>query len=625
MLGLPFRQVWFLDTEFRQASRDHPDLPDLPEVVCLVGRELGSNRLIRLWGDQLGPEPPFPSTNDALFVAFQASAEWGVFGQLGWKLPTRVLDLYLEFLHETNDGRPRAKGTTSLLAALSAHGVGSITSEQKAEERELILRGGPWTGTERRRILDYCQTDVDPLAALLERMLPRIRTLPKGFEHAIIRGQYSVTEARMNHTGIPIDAELNGLISHHKQSIRHDLIGRVDTGRYNVYRDGEFKYGLFKAYLHDHKMDWPRTASGQPELKDKTFKDMCLRYPEMEDLRQLYKSLKQLAGKDLLVGRDGRSRPWLKPFRTLTGRHNPSSSDFIFGRAAWMRGLVKPPEGRSLAYLDWRSQEVFIAAKLSGDKQLLEAVQRSDVYLELAVAAGIAPPGATKQSHPSERELAKTCFLGVGYGMQPPGLAMRTGLTSIEAENLVRSLARMFPDFYEWADRTVDVGQMYGYLTSVFGWTFQTGDAKANTIRNFPVQANGAEMCRLACRYATEAGVDVCCPVHDAILIEANTGEFDDSVAAARSAMAKASRAVLDGVEVDTELDLAVHWPGRLLPERGRGMWDLVMDSLARQTGLLREDLEGSKEGKPKGKPKGGVKGLLISSAFPASPPSYWR
>ena len=88
---------------------------------------------------------------------------------------------------------------------------------------------------------------------------------------------------------------------------------------------------------------------------------------------------------------------------------------------------------------------------------------------------------------------------------KPPGWRCGQGLTLIEAQNLIRSLARMFPDFYEWSDRTVDIGQMYGYLTTVFGWTFQTGNAKPNTIRNFPVQANGAEMCRLACRYATEA------------------------------------------------------------------------------------------------------------------------
>jgi len=296
--------------------------------------------------------------------------------------------------------------------------------------------------------------------------------------------------------GIPIDGYLNDLIGRYRDDIRLDLIDKVDP-QYGVYRDGSFKKGLFQAYLYDHKMDWPATATGLPDLRDKTFKDMCGRYPQMENLRQLRKSLSQLSGKPMHVGRDGRSRPFLAPFGTLTGRHNPSSSGFVFGRAPWMRGLVKPPAGRSLAYLDWRSQEVFVAAKLSGDKQLLDAVEHRDVYADLAIAAGLAPLGATKQSHPAARELAKTCFLAVGYGQQAPSLAMRTGLDVIEAENLIRALRRMYPDFYEWSDHTVNVGQMYGYLTTVLGWVFQTDsqapevkqETKPNTIRNFLVQA----------------------------------------------------------------------------------------------------------------------------------------
>ena len=69
-----------------------------------------------------------------------------------------------------------------------------------------------------------------------------------------------------------------------------------------------------------------------------------------------------------------------------------------------------------------------------------------------------------------------------------------------------------------------------------------------------------------------------------------------------RSAMARASRAVLDGVEIDTELDLVVHWPGRLAPRQtGREMWGVVIDSLARQTGLSRDCLEGQSEGRSQG------------------------
>jgi len=290
----------------------------------------------------------------------------------------------------------------------------------------------------------------------------------------------------MQRNGYPVDVELHDPIYAHRDGICRDLISELDGGWYGVYRGGSFKLGLFEAYLFDHRIEWPRTVTGQLDLEDDTFKDMCRRYRELEDLRQLRKSLSQLRGKPLIIGTDCRCRPWLHPYRQLTGRHNPSSPDFLLTRAQWMRGLVKPAEGRSLGYLDWRSQEVHIAAVLSGDKRLLDAIQTSDVYAELAIAAGWAPPGATKQTHPAERELAKTCFLAIGYGQQARRMAIRTGLNVIRAESVIRTLQQLFPDFYAWSERMINVGQMYGYLTTVLGWTFRTTEkTKPNTIRNF--------------------------------------------------------------------------------------------------------------------------------------------
>ena len=72
------------------------------------------------------------------------------------------------------------------MSALSHHGISAITAEQKTEERALVMGGGPWSTAERRRILDYCQTDVDPLGALLERMLPGIQARPNGFGQALL-------------------------------------------------------------------------------------------------------------------------------------------------------------------------------------------------------------------------------------------------------------------------------------------------------------------------------------------------------------------------------------------------------------------------------------------------------
>ena len=98
----------------------------------------------------------------------------------------------------------------------------------------------------------------------------------------------------------------------------------------------------------------------------------------------------------LAVGPDGRNRCLLSAFRSRTGRNQPSNSKFIFGPATWLRSLIKPEPGMALAYVDFSSQEMGIAAALSGDAALLEAYRSGDVYLSFAKQAGLAPPDATK-------------------------------------------------------------------------------------------------------------------------------------------------------------------------------------------------------------------------------------
>jgi hypothetical protein len=68
----------------------------------------------------------------------------------------------------------------------------------------------------------------------------------------------------------------------------------------------------------------------------------------------------------------------------------------------------------------------------------------------------------------------------------------------------------------EVCDRATITGQ----LTTEFGWTL-TLDSKSvinpRSLMNFPMQANGAEMMRLACCLATEDGLEIVAPVHDAL------------------------------------------------------------------------------------------------------------
>lgn len=107
-----------------------------------------------------------------------------------------------------------------------------------------------------------------------------------------------------------------------------------------------------------------------------------------------------------------------------------------------------------------------------------------------------------------------------------------------------------------------------------------TEATKPNTLRNFQMQATGAEMLRVACCLITEAGIDLCAPVHDAVLVEGDAETIDETIAAVRRLMGQASTIVLDGHEVPTEVEVVM--PGsRYSDERGAVMWERVTELLA--------------------------------------------
>jgi DNA polymerase-1 len=566
---LPFTEIWAVDFEFGSEPGENP------EPVCLVAWELRSGRKLRLWRDEFGPAPPYPTGAAALFVAYYASAEIGCHLALGWPVPERVLDLFTEFRNHTN-GVPTENGW-GLLGALAYHGLDGIGTVEKEEMRDLILRGGPWTDAEREAILDYCETDVAALARLLPAMLLHI-DLPR----ALLRGRYMVAVARMERSGVPIDTETLGRLRHHWTDIQDQLVADIDA-KYGVFEGRTFKVDRFADWLARNNIPWPSLESGRLDLSDDTFREMARAYPGVAPLRELRAALSEMRLSDLTVGRDGRNRTMLSALRARTGRNQPSNTRFIFGPSVWLRGLIKPPPGYGIAYIDWQQQEFGIAAALSGDPLMVDAYRSGDPYLEFAKQAGAAPPDATKATHKAVRDQFKSTVLAVQYGMGADALAQRIGQPPIRARELLRLHRETYRVFWRWSDAAVDHAMLTGSLHTVFGWRVQVpAVSNERSLRNFPMQANGAEMLRLACCLATERGIQVCAPVHDAVLICAPLDRLEADVARMRQAMAEASRIVLNGFELGTDAHI-VRYPNRHMDERGAVMWGRVMNLIEGQ------------------------------------------
>jgi len=573
-----YREVVLVDFEYIQRDGEQ-----IEQVVCCVAHLLKASTTIRLWHDQFGPVPAYPIDNDVLFVSYNAVAEISCHLALGWPVPGRVLDLYTEYLAHICAFREEGTKppTASMISALTAFRLDNIGATEKRDMIELIVRGGPWPEQERQAILDYCNSDVQALQRLLPAMLPTI-DMPR----ALLRGRYMCAVAAIARNAIPIDGELLGRLRQHWPAIKRRLIAELDT--FGVYdAEGSWSNARFIEVLNQLGIAWPCHADGKLDLQDATFRDMA-DTPTARAIAPLVRLRNSLSGLRLgvrlEVGTDNRNRTSLWPFRSTTGRNQPSNAKFIFGCARWLRGLIKPPPGYAIAYIDWKQQEFGIAAALSGDTAMMDAYRSGDPYLAFAKQAGMVPTDATKATHGPQRDRCKLCVLATQYGQGAKSLATRIaqpGMNApveMQARELLASHRRTYHVFWDWNQAYVDTAMWRKQARAVFGWCARIQDnPNPRSIANFPMQANGAEMMRIACCLAVERGVEVCAPVHDAVLIRAPIVRIDADVATMQAAMAEASRFVLDGFELGSDAKI-VRYPDRYMDERpgSQEMWDRI-------------------------------------------------
>jgi DNA polymerase-1 len=559
-----FDEVTFVDFEFTAPPGENP------RPICMVVHRLVEGTTSRYWTDDLARLrcAPFPIDKRSVVVAYYASAEIGCFLALGWELPSHVLDLFAEFRTLTN-GKLVPYGN-GLLGALSYLALDPMSALDKDANRELAIRGAPFTADERERLLAYCESDVTSLVRLFQKMSHHL-----DIGRALLRGRYMKAAARIERAGIPIDMAALHQLRANWPLIKGDLIRLVDRD-FGVFDGTTFKADLWAKWLSAHNIPWPRLPSGRLDLSDDTFREMAKAYPAVAPIRELRSSLSQLRLEDLAVGSDGRNRCLLSAFRARSGRNAPSNSKFVFGPSVWLRSLIKPGPGMGLAYVDWEQQEFGIAAVLSKDARMLEAYASGDPYLAFAKQAGAVPGTATKATHSTVRELFKTCALGVQYGMGDESLAARIGLPLIQARELLRLHHETYAKYWSWSDAVVTYAALHRRLHTVFGWYLHIeADLNSRSWINHPMQSNGAEMLRLACCLATERGIKVVAPIHDAIMIEAPLDRLEAEVARAQAAMAEASRVVLDGFELRSDVKLIRH-PDRYQDPRGQRMWNEV-------------------------------------------------
>lgn len=295
-------------------------------------------------------------------------------------------------------------------------------------------------------------------------------------------------------------------------------------------------------------------------------------------------------------------------YRSKTGRNQPSASEFIPASPSWWRTLVAPPEGKVIGYFDYKSQEFGIAAHLSGDAAMIQDYIGGEVYIPLGIRSGLLPANATKASHGEFRDkVLKPVLLGLQYGRQPKGIALAIGGGNPEtyrkdlhiAEQIYGKHKEAHPDFWHWVYDGAQQAFLSGRIETTMGWRMLVGDpltrsyengrwqeygTKPLTLINWRMQATGADIIRVACAALTSAGVEVICPVHDAILFITDISCREDVGNFVVQTMERAAVTVLGArIPVDQQWVL----PGQnWRPKKGDKMWAVVSKALEGQPSL---------------------------------------
>ena len=582
----------------------------LPRVLCMVAYVLNEFlqhvRTIRMWRGEFGSTPPFDIGPNALFVAYSAWAELTCFIVLGWLFPVHVFDLHTAYLAASNillpynpDGvrkRPR-KGLSDACRAYGIEGWENIDKPAIAK----AIAEGRWREYGKEAVLNYCEQDVKNPAKLLRAQLRRYcdqrgRTLlPAADVPRVLHwSNYSAKAvARIQARGMPIDVQLWNLVQENKKAVIGELLRQFDPSHgsedpiYNP--DGDWSYaGLERWFVRSGVPYWPRLASGKLDLDSDAFR-MMSHIPGVEGIHALRDSINFIKKARLPIGPDGRNRPSLFPFCTATGRNAHARSPF--NAHAGLRSFLLFSTATIGAYLDWRTQEVGIAAVAADDAALKAAYSSGDVYHVFARQCGLTDdPDRVrwKKQHPDMRNRMKPLQLGINYGMGVPALARGLNRHPLIASGIIERHRQEYPRFWQWRENVVETAMLERKIESAFGWPLRISTSpNIRTLYNFPMQSGGAEMLRLATWRMCEAGIVPIMLIHDGILLE----ETDlERIEHAKEIMLQAGRDVCDGFEIGVDTDQLLKGGARYNDKRpmAKKMWATIMNAL-KTVGVISE------------------------------------
>lgn len=262
-------------------------------------------------------------------------------------------------------------------------------------------------------------------------------------------------------------------------------------------------------------------AEGQDTLSHHSFDDAIVPADAAEDFAEFtrIRTLTRDAGKLREIKgalRGDRVFPAIDTVGTITGRfaiRRPALQNLSPG----MRSLLLPDDGMVLVGADLSHVEPSIAAALSADERMLEAVAPgNDPYLWLSSAIW----GEDIDSDDPRRKVAKTALLASLYGQGNESLAQRLGISEERAREVRAGIDHAFPDFARWRKRMMNSDE----IETFYGRPLPTPrHGEGYKAVNYLVQGSAADFFKrrtLAVRKRLTADDRLFLPIHDELIVQ---------------------------------------------------------------------------------------------------------
>jgi DNA polymerase-1 len=229
------------------------------------------------------------------------------------------------------------------------------------------------------------------------------------------------------------------------------------------------------------------------------------------------------------------------------------------------------PEGRRLVIADYSQIELRILAEFSGDKGFIDAFNSgADLH---RVTASQVFNASVDQVTKEQRDFAKRLNFGVVYGIGAQRFALMTGLTTSDAENVLRRYFATYRQLDSYlrdaASRAVNDRHARTASGRLVRFRYDENDRQQISMtqrngKNTPIQGTSADILKRALKLLKDelkgSSAQIVNIIHDEVVVETDESDAEDIAAKVERVMCVAGEEYLKTVPVKVETEIANEW-----------------------------------------------------------------